>query len=748
MPEQRTVARFVFLSVVALFGTILGLALLAGTGFNLGPEAFLFAAIAAGLERFSTRLFGNLRASASPVGVIAAALTAGVAGAALAAVAVALAASLRRGRPFSRVAFNTGQQVIAAVAAALVIAAARSWLGQTAGNAAGAVLAGGVMWAIPGVLVTTMVALDTGAEFGKSLRRNLDWLAAHFMVAGVVGLALAVAWSELGLLGVAAFVLPAVGIVLSLKQGVAKSRRAVADATLAEAEAVRLQHLLEEHEALMASAPVAILAFDTEGLVTSSEGLVEELVGLSASRLSGRTLATARPDWESSEAVARALSGSPTSLNLIGSNDRTMQASLQPVLGPTGDVTRVIAVFTDVTQQARMEEQLQRSQRLEAVGTLAGGISHDFNNILTVINGYAEMALSSGDLNDTLEDQLSAISEAGGRAATLTKQLLNFSRFRMAESRSFSINDVVADTATMLRRVIGGDIKLTTTLDPTVKGVLGDTGQFEQVVMNLAINARDAMPSGGRLDVTTRTEFKDGREFAVLSVRDNGSGMPDDVADHMFEPYYTTKDRAGGSGIGLSTVHGIVAQGGGAIDVQSTVGEGTDISIFLPVVCETGDSGTERRPAIATASRTILVAEDEPVVRKFVADVLRSEGFSVIDDLSTPDLTTGIAPHLPVIDLAIVTPSLRDRQGGMAHLVDARGAPLEMLFLSDDTDDPQLEHLRGRSLVKPFTSEALLAKVQALLVGSRNTGTAPTCGASLEQEPDQRRGEPGTIHSV
>jgi signal transduction histidine kinase len=246
-------------------------------------------------------------------------------------------------------------------------------------------------------------------------------------------------------------------------------------------------------------------------------------------------------------------------------------------------------------ERARLAEQLQQSQRIETVGRLAGGVAHDFNNLLTVINGYADMLQADHSLADEQRAQVIQIAEAGGQAANLTQQLLAFSRKQVVQPRVLNLNDVVGDVARMLRRLVGEHIELTTALDPMLHPVMADPGQLRQVLMNLAVNSRDAMPAGGRLRIETANVTVEATEAAahphaaagphvVLTVADTGSGIAPDVIGSIFEPFFTTKARGEGTGLGLSIVYGVVRQNGGWITVDSEPGRGTTFRVHLPRV--------------------------------------------------------------------------------------------------------------------------------------------------------------------
>jgi PAS domain S-box-containing protein len=412
---------------------------------------------------------------------------------------------------------------------------------------------------------------------------------------------------------------------------------------------------------------------------------------------------------------------------------------LRCMLNDQGQVTALCGVTEDITahkeaehERERLERQLAQSQKMESIGRLAGGVAHDFNNMLSVINGYSELVLEQLPPDSALRDDIGEILNAGQRAALITHQLLAFSRQQLLTPRLININAVVSEIEKMLRRLIGEDIVIATILDPTLSRVLLDPGQVVQVLMNLAVNARDAMPQGGKLTIETKNIYVDEERSSqmpyynpgphvLLSVSDNGVGMPPDVKARIFEPFYTTKELGKGTGLGLSTVYGIIKQSGGNIEVYSEPNLGTTFKLYFPAHEDSqGLPAVVQPQVIRGGSETILLVEDDAPVLKIAAAILRDRGYNLLTAGSGQDALALAASyegeiHLLLTDL--VMPEMGGRQ--VAEAIWKTRPEIKVLYMSGYTDDAVVRHglLSGETafLQKPFTSSSITQKVREAL---------------------------------
>jgi PAS domain S-box-containing protein len=392
----------------------------------------------------------------------------------------------------------------------------------------------------------------------------------------------------------------------------------------------------------------------------------------------------------------------------------------------------MVCICRDLSERRRMEEQLRKKQRMESIGTLAGGIAHDFNNMLTVILGYGQTLLTKVESDPSWRTPVEHIVKSASRATTLTRQLLAFSRKQILQPRVLDLNAVVRDLEKMLRPLVGDDVVMVTGCAPGLASVKADLSQIEQVIVNLVVNARDALPKGGRVIVTTANMDRDhesGRDreipagrYVVLSVVDNGVGMSPEVLSRIFEPFYTTKEVGKGTGLGLSMVYGIVEQSGGFITVKSRPGEGTEFRIFLPRVEAAPESiPPDRKPAWKkNGTETVLLVEDDPAVRELAHDILHSCGYRVIVVASPSQLHSvlqRLAGPIHILVTDVLMPDLNGRE--VADEVQRRHPDVKTLFMSGYAYQTML----GRGVLepgcwflqKPFTPSQLSEMVRDVL---------------------------------
>lgn len=416
------------------------------------------------------------------------------------------------------------------------------------------------------------------------------------------------------------------------------------------------------------------------------------------------------------------------------------ESTISPIRDSAGQVTGFVAVKRDIAERLQLERQFLQAQKLESVGRLAGGVAHDFNNLLTIINGYADFMAMSLRADDPLWSSANEIRKAGERAAILTKQLLAFSRKQIFEPKTLDLNATIRDFERMLERLIGENIKLTTRLDALLGQVLADPEQIHQVLMNLVVNARDAMPDGGDLTVSTlNVEVSDDRaavhpklkpgRYVMVTVTDTGTGMEEETKQHIFEPFFTTKGPEKGTGLGLSTVYGIVKQSGGWIDVSSDIGVGTSVKLYFPRI---DGSSSEVQPEAsrirgAFGEETILIVEDQEYVRQYVKSILEAYCYRVLA-AANGDEAVAVAHnysgeiHLLLTD--VVLPGINGKQ--VTERLKAMRPSLKVLFMSGYSSDV-IAH-RGvldsgvAYIPKPFSPGGLTNKIREVLADDRTAG--------------------------
>ena len=411
----------------------------------------------------------------------------------------------------------------------------------------------------------------------------------------------------------------------------------------------------------------------------------------------------------------------------------TEDESVTPILDASGAITHFVAIKADMTEHLKLEAQYRQAQKMESVGQLASGIAHDFNNLLTVINGMSELVLTQIGQDDPVRADVQEIARAGERAAGLTRQLLAFSRQQILAPRVMNVNTVVADLEGLLRRLLGEDIDLVVVSTPGVGHVHADLGQLEQVITNLAVNARDAMPQGGRLTIETQSVTIDETHvrshgeavapgpYVRLAVSDSGGGMDEATRARIFEPFFTTKGPGKGTGLGLSTVWGIVTQSHGFVSVYSEVGRGTSVQVFLPQVAE-ATAVDAAAPTLAPrfGTETILLAEDNAGLRKLATRLLEPAGYTVLGAATGEEALQLLAQHEAPVHLLlsdVVMPGMSGRL--LAEQVAQTRPGMKVLYMSGYTSDTVVRHgvldATMPFLDKPFTAVSLLGKVRDVL---------------------------------
>jgi len=413
-----------------------------------------------------------------------------------------------------------------------------------------------------------------------------------------------------------------------------------------------------------------------------------------------------------------------------------------PLYRPGGDFAGYIGSCVDITERKHLEDQLHHAQKMDAVGRLAGGIAHDFNNLLTAINGYADLTLDGLSPGNPLREGIANIRKAGDKAAALTRQLLAFGRRQVIETKVLNVNELVENNAKILSRVIGEDIQFVTTLDPELKAIKTDPGQVEQILMNLAVNARDAMPQGGKLTIETRNVHLDDTyaeqhagagagDYVMIAVTDTGCGMDAETQAQIFEPFFTTKEVGKGTGLGLSIVYGIVKQNKGNVWVYSEPGKGTTFKVYFPQVEERLSIHTDDGPlklVVASHSEMILVVEDDEIVRQLVCAVLKKGGYETIgapNGIEALRICTHEGRKIGLVLSDLVMPEMSGP--ALIAQLSAVMPGLKALHMSGYASDAVVRHgYLGSSIPfiqKPFSAIDLLQKVRDVLESTAANGS-------------------------
>jgi two-component system cell cycle sensor histidine kinase/response regulator CckA len=618
--------------------------------------------------------------------------------------------------------FNAANHALGAFAAwgaAYVLAGRLHAIGAEPGYAAVGAAAALSFVVVNHVLLATMLRLGRGVSFAQSGLFKIESFTSDFVLAGL-GVALAVLWRANPWL-VAAVVAP---LLLS--------HRSIRLLGRARDSEERLRTVFE-------AAPIGMIVRDLDGSILSTNPAFEQMLGYTQAELEElafTTLVRAESDEEAARDLDRELlagtrTGYEREQRFVAKDGREVWGRVEVTL--VRDAGRrpqfVLAMVQDVTQHKQLEDQLRQAQKMEAIGRLAGGVAHDFNNLLTAISGYANLVLDRLHERDSdLVEDVREIDKAAQRAHSLTRQLLAFSRKQLLQPQVLSLNDVVGDMDTMLRRLIGENIEVMTVYGSGLGRVKADPGQLQQVIVNLVVNARDEMPDGGTLSIETANAVVTAAEaarrggelqpgsFVTLTIRDTGRGMDADTKARLFEPFFTRKDVGKGTGLGLATVYGIVKQSDGFIDVESEPGKGAAFTIYLPAALgEIELRPVEETPAepATRGAETILLVEDEKMVRRYVATVLENAGYRVLAANDGHDaLAIAKEEHVDLLLTDVIMPRLGGRE-----LAERLGLPV--LYMSGYTDDmiEQSDMLKpGTAFIhKPFTAGDLKREVRAVL---------------------------------
>lgn len=508
----------------------------------------------------------------------------------------------------------------------------------------------------------------------------------------------------------------------------------------------RLEELEQQRSlmhAVIGGTTDAIFVKDTSGRYLMANNEVTRVFGKPLDEIIGRDDTHFFPVEEANLLISgdreiMAMAGPVTREEHITTVDgkRIYMATKGPIRDPQGKVIGLFGISRDVTESRNLSEQLQQSQKIEAVGRLAGGIAHDFNNLMTVVTGYSEILLTRLGAKSPLAGEVEEIKRASERAASLTRQLLAFSRRQMLQPRVLDLNEVVSHTETMLRRLIGEDVVFRTALGTDLWSVKADPGQMEQVLVNLVVNARDAMPGGGTLTIETSNVVLDEGysrrhlpvqpgPYVLLAVSDTGVGMDEATASQVFEPFFTTKERGKGTGLGLSTVYGIVKQSGGFIWLYSELGKGSAFKVYLPCTEDRQSPVRKEVPHVEDlrGEKVILLVEDDEPIRKLAIEILAQYGYTVLSAEDGEEALRVAGAHAGEIDL-LLTDVVMPRMGGtqlygrLRHLRPG----IRILYMSGYTDnvivhqgalDPGIAFLQ-----KPYSPIALARKVKEVLDGT------------------------------
>jgi len=486
----------------------------------------------------------------------------------------------------------------------------------------------------------------------------------------------------------------------------------------------------------MITTPELVFLYVNPAYERISGRLRKDVVGRRPKYLDGQEPAESesRRQIEAACAAGRSWSGWIT-LHRDNGADVNLEMNVSPVRDPSGQLSNFTIVARDITQRLKLEAQVSQGGKMEALGRLAGGIAHDFNNLLQVILGFTQLAQSQLPSEHTSLNHLAQVGAAASRATDLVRQLLTFSRQDAAKPRAIDLNDLITDLMRMLVRLLGEQVEVIVRPADALPAISADPVQIRQVLINLCVNARDAMPEGGHILITTSAAYLDDRfcaanglrrpgSYVRLEVSDNGTGIPPEIRDRIFEPFFTTKEVGKGTGLGLATVYGIVQQHEGLIQVESEVGRGTLIRIFFPGAEQRSEKAEHHTDFVFPpgAGRTVLLAEDERQVRELATRVLEQAGFRVIATADGEEALQAYEKHSSEIELVMLD-LVMPRMGGavvrdrLRALRDDLPIVITTGYSRDQLSNPFVPAARERLLQKPWTSQQLLSVVDQLLQG-------------------------------
>ena len=513
-----------------------------------------------------------------------------------------------------------------------------------------------------------------------------------------------------------------------------------------------LEHSVQRFERFFFEAPIGIALLDSSGGVTETNRAFAALAGTEVAPGSALVSLVNQENRGSVEASLARLDGpgisagpAPVEVRFGDGEETVTSMYVKGMTDLAGGMTGYIAYFIDTTERRNLEIQFSQSQKTQAVGQLAGGIAHDFNNLLTAMIGFSDLLLLRHRPGDQSFADIMQIKQNANRAANLVRQLLAFSRQQTLQPRMLDVTDILVELSHLLRRLIGENIQLDMIHGRDLVTVKADQGQLEQVIINLAVNARDAMSEGGKLAIRTanvttrhvqklRAEEMPPGDYVLIEVEDNGSGIANENLDRIFDPFFSTKDVGQGTGLGLSTVYGIVKQTGGFVDLKTGAGRGTTFLIYLPQfdgASEDAAAASDTEAKVTrdlTGAETILLVEDEEAVRSFSARVLRNKGYEVLEANSGETALEVLKDRLEAVDLLITDVVMPHLDGpGLVRQVRESRPELRVIFISGYTEDSFRKRLGEDGgiefLPKPFSLKQLAAKVKEVL-GEDGAGTA------------------------